>query len=100
MSDKNELWASEYGADCFSLGDIGREENGKLDYNQIPGVWWPLYIDDKQVGWAQIDYHGSTSFAIRLMGEHTIEVKTEGKAAKRSKQGKPHTDVEIEEDGD
>ena len=95
MSRANELWASEYGADCFSIGDLGREEGGKYENGQLTGVWWPFYIDGKQIGWAQIAYDGSTLFGIKLMKGHTIQVKDEGKAARRSESGRPHTDVEV-----
>jgi hypothetical protein len=100
----NELWASEYGADCFGLGGLGKEEGGKYRDSELTRTWWPLYIDGEQVGHVQLDYDGTTTFGIRLFEHHTIEVRDEGEPFEtpRSKYGKPriqpHTEAEADDD--
>ena len=73
-----ELWCSEYGADVFSVGEIRDEEGGTVENCDIPGSWWPLYMDDKQVGWVQLEWDGSTIFGIRMLDGHTVEARVDG----------------------
>jgi len=76
-----EEWCSEYGADTFSVGSLGESDGGEIENHELLNKWWPLYVDDAQVGWVQLVYNGSTCFGIRAMPGSTVEIRTEGAPA-------------------
>lgn len=74
-----QFWASEYGMDCFGMGHLGEEEGGSVPNQEIPGSWFPFYVDGKQVGWVQLAMERYTTvFGVKAMEGHTVEVKVEG----------------------